>query len=717
MKTNFLLTNNFYKIEDIDSILTDIDFIKTNKKIEYGNVSCVLDTEVSSFYDKEGNKSACLYAFTFGFNGKSILGRTYEDMLYLFNEVSKRYNLDKNKRIIFYVHNLGYDFQFIRKWFLWEQVFSLSQREPIKALTDIGIEFRCSYALSGYSLESVGKNLVKYKVEKLKGDLDYSLIRNPLTPLTDKEVGYILNDGLVVMAYIQELIETHGNITKLPLTKTGFVRKYVMNQCLYESKSHKKLSTKYFRYHTLMKGLGIKSTNEYLQLKQGFSGGFTHANAIYSNQEVFNVHSYDFTSSYPAVMVTEQYPMSSGELITIHSKEELEKNLSIYCCLFEVTFNGLESITSIDHPISYSKCIKSNNVTVDNGRIIDAEMIKLVITEQDFFIYKKFYKWESMSIKNFRRYRKGYLPKDFILAILKLYKDKTELKDVEGFEREYMSGKENLNACYGMSVTDICRDEIIYNKDTDTWETEKADLVKCLDKYNNQRNRFLCYQWGVWVTAYARKNLFSGIYELKNDYIYSDTDSVKFTNLERHLSYFEEYNKNMEKKLVRVLNHYNIPVEYAMPKTKEGKTKILGVWDYEGKMIRFKTLGAKRYLYEHINKRGENELVLTVSGVNKNNAIPYLLHTYKTYDNIFKNFTDGLYIPATYQELKETKSGTGKNTHTYIDEEREGIIKDYLGNYYEYHEKSCIFMNPCDYSLSLSRQYLDYIMGIKEVIR
>ena len=54
-------------------------------------------------------------------------------------------------------------------------------------------------------------------------------------------------------------------------------------------------------------------------------------------------------------------------------------------------------------------------------------------------------------------------------------------------------------------------------------------------------------------------------------------------------------------------------------------------------------------------------------------------------------------------------------THTYIDEERSGIVTDYLGNKAHYKELSGVHLENCDYRLSLSEIYIDYLLGIKEV--
>ena len=63
---------------------------------------------------------------------------------------------------------------------------------------------------------------------------------------------------------------------------------------------------------------------------------------------------------------------------------------------------------------------------------------------------------------------------------------------------EYMRSKGMLNSMYGMSVTDIVRDENIYDGE---WSTSKADVTKQLDKYNKSVTRFSYYLWGVWITT------------------------------------------------------------------------------------------------------------------------------------------------------------------------------------------------------------------------
>lgn len=679
------------------------DIIKTNKKIEYINHPCAFDIETSSFYEN-GEKRAIMYEWTLGLNGAVFISRTWEEFENALSTLAEVLGLTKERRLVIYVHNLAFEFQFMRKWFSWESVFAVKERKPVYARSLDGIEFRCSYILSGYGLASLGKQLRKYHVKKSVGDLDYKLLRHSETPLTENEVGYCVNDVLVVMAYIEERIEADGDISRIPLTKTGYVRKYCRDACMYDG-SHKKNSWKYLNYRRLMNQLTIDSA-EYEQLKRAFQGGFTHANAYYAGEIMHNVASYDFTSSYPAVMVSERFPMSHAEIIQPKNEQEFRNNLVLYCCLFDIEFIDIEGITTFEHPLSKSRCKACEGVTEDNGRIVEAHRIQTTLTEQDFFILEKFYKWRKMRVGTFRRYKKGYLPTDFIKSILKLYSDKTTLKGIQDREEDYLRSKEMINSCYGMCVTDICRDENIYSGSN--WTLEPVKIDEAIQKNNESKRRFLFFPWGVWVTAYARRNLFSGIYEFKNDYVYSDTDSVKVLNHEKHLKYIESYNKRITEKLETALKYHKIPLESIRPKTIQGKEKPLGVWDFEGIYTRLKTLGAKRYLVEKKNALIVDDksfdISLTVSGVNKTHAIPYLYENFGK-DGTFERFKEDLYIPPEY---------TGKMTHTYIDDEHAGQVTDYTGKTGKYCELSSVHLENADYSLSLADAYVDYLLGIRE---
>lgn len=667
--------------------------IGVRNKAKYYNISCAFDIEVSSFYE-DNEKRACMYIWMLGIGGYCVIGRTWDDLKKTLDKIVTYLGLSKKLCLPIYVHNLSYEFQFIKDMFDWDAVFAIDERKPNYCRTIDGIEFRCSYQLSGYSLAMVGKNLTKYKVRKLEGDLDYNKIRHSKTPLTDEEMAYCVHDVLVVMAYIQECIDIEGDVTKIPNTKTGYVRRAVKRNCL--GTGNRK--NRNWMYRDMISGLRLEP-DEYLQLRRAFQGGFTHASAFHSNITLHDVDSYDFTSSYPTVMLCEKFPMSTSKIVEVNSRKELDHYLHNYCCLFDVTFLDIQPKQMYEDYISVSRCASLINQAVNNGRVVSADMLTTTITEQDFMIIDKLYEWEKMRVSNFRIYEKRYLPYKFVESILQFYEDKTQLKDVKGKEVEYMQAKANLNSLYGMTVTDIVRDEITYDDD---WKSTKPDLQDAIERYNNSKARFLFYPWGVWVTAYARKNLFTGICSCEMDYVYSDTDSLKILHGERHKEYIEKYNQVITEMLRKAMQYQEIPFERTKPKTIEGIEKPIGVWDYEGHYKTFKTLGAKRYIWMKDN----GEMQMTVAGLNKKIGLKYLQFGETSGKSVFEKFNANMYIPENW---------TGKNIHAYIDYPTSGYVTDYLGCTMEYSELSSIHMEPTDYTLSIGAEYADYLANIHTV--
>lgn len=688
--------------------VTTIKRYSKNKK-EYYNYPVAFDIETSNFSDN-GELRACMYVWQmcFGDSDCVVVGRTWEEWLNFIKLIRKTFRLKKDRILVIYIHNLSYEAQFIRKMFEWEKIFALDVREPLYMRTKFGIEFRCSYKLSGYSLETLAKNLLKHDMQKMIGNLDYKKIRHSKTPITEEEMLYNIMDVKIVCAYISERLEIDGNITKIPLTKTGYVRNSCKLACF--GNDHKAL--KYFRYRETMKKLTMES-NEYIMLKSAFMGGYTHANSFYVGEIMEDVTSYDFTSSYPYVLFSEKYPWSKGELC-YPDIEEVMEDLNTFCWILEVKMYNVESKIIQDDFLSYSKCLECKGCVLNNGRVNRADYIHIIITSVDLEIIFQTYKfYGGIEIIKAYKYYKNYLPTDFINEMLSYYIGKTTLKGVNGKEEEYLNSKEQLNSCYGMIVTNPLRPTIDYKNNE--WVKREIDLERGITHYNNSINRFMPYAVGVFVTAYARKNLWSGILSCGSDYVYSDTDSIKLINCNKHINYFNEYNNEVIKKLEKACKYHNITWESVAPKTIKGVEKVLGVWDCESTTpgtptySRFKTLGAKRYMVEDYTTK---DISLTVSGLNKKKAIPYLLDKYGR-DKIFEAFTDDEYG---IDNLVVPQGFSGRMVSTYIDEETEGIIIDYLGNKGVYHELSSVNLNESTYTLSLSEDYIKFLLGIKREV-
>lgn len=660
----------------------------------YAEIPLAFDIETTSTYINE-KKFANMYVWAFGLADSVYYGRTWQEFYEFTELLSETWELTKYARAIIYVHNLGYEFQFMRKWFTWEKVFAVNERKPLKTLTDLGIEFRDSYILSGFNLAKTAENLTEHKIEKLVGDLDYSLVRHHETPITDKEWGYIEHDILIILNYISEQMTQYGSIAKIPLTNTGRVRDFTRGKCFNDDKG-KRDNNKRRKYHGLMENM-VLTSDDYIQLKRAFMGGFTHASSLHSGKVLENVASIDFTSSYPSVMISEKFPMSSPKSVEVDSIAELENLMKNYCVVFDIRYENIKSIIGYENYISESKTRNLINGVSNNGRIFSADNLETTITELDYNIIKNTYEYSDIYVSNVKIMYKGFLPKPIIDSVLELYQGKTELKGVKGKETEYLLSKGMLNSIYGMTVTDIAKDNHTYD---DEWELEPVDLEEVLNKHNKSKNRFLYYAWGVWVTAYARFNLWTGILAIGEDYVYSDTDSIKFLNPDKHQGYIEMYNQKLTEKQSKVIEHYNLNPELFKPKTIEGIEKPIGVWDFEGLYSRFKTLGAKRYLSEH-----EDELEITIAGLSKKNGLRYMLNKSGSNTGVFRMFNNSLFIP---------KTDTGKNTHTYIDESITVEMEDYLGNKATVTELSGIHLESAEFTLNISEDYQKFLSLLKD---
>lgn len=717
------------RMNKVDFLSLSEPEIKTIKKqgnmLRYLNSANAFDIETTSFMDKEGNKRACMYLFMFCIDGKTFYGRTWVEFQWCLQELKLRYELNYYKRMIIYVHNLAYEFQFLINRAQISNVFARTKRHPISSLLEDGFEFRCSYFLSGLSLAKTAEEIQNSNVKKMIGDLDYRLIRHQLTPLTDEELYYGEIDVLIVYQFISnEIRKCNGDITKVPLTKTGYVRQYCRNY-IRENTNYKR-----YREHILKEAPTNKEL--FILLNKAFAGGYTHANCNYIfdivNEETYGskVHSIDFTSSYPAQMIRHKFPRGKFVKRIVDSEDIFYNMINTYACVFEICLTDVESKSS-HHIWSVSKCKygtkKQYNAVNDNGRIVRSDEIYTYMTDVDFLNFSKFYTFKIKYVTNMWVTTYGYLPKQLIECILKFYGDKTTLKGVADKAEIYLISKGMLNAIYGMSVTNPVNDEILFDEE---WFLERPDIETALTKAYNNPNQFLCYQWGVWITAWARYELFRGIEALGNDAIYSDTDSIKFINYEEHEQFITDYNIEVEEGLKKTLNYYDIPIEKLYPKDIKGKTHLLGVWDYEGCYDSFKTLGAKRYMSETNGK-----LKMTVSGLSnvymyeddykkkcEKDGIPYShedwhkKYYFSPIQYIIEHggldfFDEGMTIPKEYSR---------RLTHTYIQEYYSCILTDYTGKPAKVEEYCYIHLEPSEFTMNFAAEFIQFIEGINNGI-
>lgn len=163
-----------------------------------------------------------MYIWMFGINEKIYYGRTYEELYQFLNRIE--FYCTKNKKIV-YVHNLSFEFNWLRNIFKFKNVMARKSRKVMKCeIEEFNFEFRCTLFMTNSKLEKI-PDLYKLDVQKLVGNLDYSLIRHSETKLSKKELEYCENDCLVLYKYILKQQEIYESSKNTPITSTGFVRR------------------------------------------------------------------------------------------------------------------------------------------------------------------------------------------------------------------------------------------------------------------------------------------------------------------------------------------------------------------------------------------------------------------------------------------------------------------------------------------------------------
>ena len=646
------------------------------------NESLSFDIETTSFYEGD-KKRAIMYVWGMCVKGNCIYGRTWEEFADCLEILDSMMCLSDNCKCVIYVHNLAYEFQFLIGHVSISEIFAREPHKVMKCTINDNFIFKCSYFLTNSSLEEVAKKVTCEEIAK--GKYDYKKIRHFQTPLTNENLEYLRKDVYIIYLYIKELIEEEGAIYKIPLTQTGYVRRYCFE--------HIKKSCNYSHYRANIKRIAPINPKLFTLLNKAYQGGYTHGNIIHLNQKLKKVKSIDFTSSYPFQMVCEKFPMGKFNPMVINDKEAFYKMINKYACVFAVCFKNVKS-KSCWHTLSFSKCDYVENEMIDNGRIVSADILSTYMTDIDFKNFEKFYTFENIAVTDFYFTYYDYLPKPFVECILKFYSDKTVLKDVAGKEKDYLRLKEMLNSSYGMCVTSPVNPDIIFSDGE--WIVKHVDMENALKKNYNNHKQFLVYQWGVWVSAWARFHLYEAIEYIGKDVVYSDTDSVKFIHYEKYEKWIEDYNANVCKRLKEVCKERSFDYSLVSPKNSKGEVCTLGLWSDEGVYSSFKTLGAKKYL---ATKNGKN--VITVSGLNKS-AVKYM----EKQGDIYDFFDYDMYIPAKF---------TGKMTHTYIDEPFSCALTDYTGNTAIVSEYSYIHLEDQKYQSSIGETLVNYFLYVISV--
>lgn len=625
----------------------------------FNNAFIMLDTETSK-KTHEGIEANHVVAFTVSVRYKhenicTLYGNRPTELIKTLNHMMV--NMPGEHTII-YVHNLAYDYMFIRKYLF------AAYGTPVKALNTkphypIRIEFKCDdhILILRDSLILAQKKLEKWAIDmnvehkKATGKWDYDQIRHQDHDFTPDELEYIEHDTLAGVECLDALAELlHHRIYAIPYTATGIEREACRN-----------IGAKYHAHDNFEKV--TPDFNVYQKLEMCFHGGYVHANRyLISDLIDYQVRCYDFKSSYPYVMLTEKYPVNRFHKYKPHcTPAEIIKNSERYGFITKLIMikPRLKDNFKIMPILQASKCTKTINAVFDNGRILCAGYAEIYVTEITLKLILEQYEFDKVICMDTYFSKKDYLPKWFTDHVFQLFIDKCKLDGVDPLN--YVLAKGKLNSTYGMCVQKAIQDDIEELYHMDEFKINCKYNEEEYEKYRKTRNRFLPFQWGVWVTEYAMQNLFH-LGSMCDTWIYSDTDSVFGAGW--HEDLLKEYNEGCLQKL-KANGYDSVEVN--------GKVFTLGVAELDKICTEFKTMGAKRYCYRSAK---DNELHITVAGVPKKGS--------ECLKNNINNFAKGMVFSG---------SVTGKKTHTYL-----YVDEPYIDEYGNETADS-IDLSLCDYLL------------------
>ncbi len=559
---------------------------RKNDKRKYKDLFCAFDIETTNDMELE---QAYMYIWQFQIEDQTIIGRTWLEFREFLHNC--RMQLKQDEWLMIYVHNLSFEFTWLKGLYKFkpDEVFSIESRKVLRCTMWEHFEIRCSYLLTNMNLDTFTKKMGV--THKLSGDeFNYNKKRYPWTALTDKELEYCVTDVKALVEALKVYYAIEGdNFYTIPFTSTGFVRRDVKRA---------------MRHYNRQDLLNMQPDYDvYCLLSEAFRGGNTHANRYYAGQIMEHITSYDRVSSYPDVQINELFPMSSWireENVTAdRACRIIFKHKR--AALMRVGFRNIR----LKNPlwgcpyIPKHKCRNLGRHYNDNGRILWAEWLEISIADPDFDIIIQEYDYDSITFYDFYHCRYGRLPKPLREEIQKFYRDKTELKGVEGQELFYMLQKAKLNSIYGMSCQRPVKQTIDFIDGL--WIEQDLPEPELLAK--NNAKAFLVYSWGVWTTAHARRELEKAINIVGPErFVYCDTDSVKFID-DGRVS-FNAYNESRKRDSIK---NGGVAADPA------GHDHYLGVYENEGTYKRFITMGAKKYAYEDAT----GEFHITVAGVSK----------------------------------------------------------------------------------------------------
>lgn len=239
----------------------------------YWNSFQTYDIESTSFCSNEERKFGVMYIWMTCVHRYVVMGRTWDEFL-MFEECLREALRQQNPvpLLVTYVHYLPFEFQFTRNFVNFTEIFATEKRKVLRALGDDFFEYRCSYRLTNMSLEKFLDSLPNIHYKKQSGeDFDYSIVRTPLTVLSNEELGYCFCDVRGLYEGIEFLLQS-DTLASIPMTSTGYLRREVRAEMRKNPRNH------YLIRNTML------SADQYDLCQMALRGGNAHANPSWAGE-------------------------------------------------------------------------------------------------------------------------------------------------------------------------------------------------------------------------------------------------------------------------------------------------------------------------------------------------------------------------------------------------------------------------------------------------
>lgn len=621
-KTDIQLTeNNMQSV--VNDVLSDIPLICNKKRVTKSAemfLQCGggYDTESTTVTDENGKPLfAFVYHIQICINGRYMYFRNVEmttKFFMLLCEAVRQYRTKKKQpKLIIWVANLAHEYAFIKRQLACVGItdcFAKSDRQPLKIVLQNCVELRECLGLFGSSLADVANKYTKTK--KLKGDLNYDLVRVPnKTTLTETEYNYCKNDVVILdelSAVAFEKFTLQG--LKIPMTNTGILRQKCKNAI-------KNIRAEYAANEKLMP---LQEFDYYIMRRYMYAGGLSGTNIKYTGKKLHGVKCADVTSDYPAQINHNMFP--SGQLKECKPEEiKLHKRqfrIFLFTCDMQaITTHAVLSHHKLLNFKNNYECPfteQAQNVILNNGKIQYGENLCLMLNNTDIAALSELY-----TISNIKLYRTWYFtakakaPKFLLNCMNDDYLNKQALKAAGKSKTVlYKEYKIAVNSYYGMCATrlyDCLYGFSVYTDDIDEMPDTKT--------YEEKRRRmWLSPYIAYWCTSYARALLMHFIARYSDIIVQYDTDSLYYITDEKEIDV--QQLRAFEKELR----------QYNRKKSLQNNTMFnnnphfedLGAFEIEPEIYTFKGLGAKRYL-----KQDENgNIIPVVAGMVKESFENYV---------------------------------------------------------------------------------------------